>query len=280
MKRTIRMKESELRQMISESVKRILKESIENDLHRDANRYNAEFGWPSWYHGPELPDPETSTKEDEINYSWDASDDLDRVQRFNMDTAENTDKFFDEFSPSRKDFMNGDYDNDLRSLENQRFKDSLDSQWQNTKDMEKISKQAGSRPLHRKGSLNRAGLDENRIRKIVSNAMKRVINEGGHLYYKDEDGNVHTNSKETYRGVPGSTYIWHGEWADPEVIWDGVSLNCEDIEESLWCSYKDDCEENGQEPTNEGYEAWLEEMGTDYIASQLDDLVWAAQGCP
>jgi hypothetical protein len=120
----------------------------------------------------------------------------------------------------------------------------------------------------------------NRILRENSRRKSRMIKEGGHLYHKDEDGNVWTNSKETYRGVPGSTYIWHGEWADPEVLWDGVELNVNDIEEGLWYSYKDDCEERREKPTEQGYEAWLKEMGTEYIASQLDDLAWAAQGNP
>ena len=120
----------------------------------------------------------------------------------------------------------------------------------------------------------------NRILRENSRRKSRMIKEGGHLYHKDEDGNVWTNSKETYRGVPGSTYIWHGEWADPEVLWDGVELNVNDIEEGLWYSYKDDCEERREKPTEQGYEAWLKEMGSEYIASQLDDLAWAAQGNP
>lgn len=123
-------------------------------------------------------------------------------------------------------------------------------------------------------------LKESELKHIISESVRRILNEGGHLYYKDEDGKVHTNSKETYRGVPGSIYISHGEWADAEILWDGVELNANDVEEGLWYSYKDDCEENGEQPTEEGYETWLEEMGTDYIASQLDDLAWAAQGCP
>jgi len=134
-------------------------------------------------------------------------------------------------------------------------------------------------------------LTESDLHRIVKESVKRIlrensrrksrmIKEDGHLYHKDEDGNVWTNSKETYRGVPGSTYIWHGEWADPEVLWDGVELNVTDIEEGLWYSYKDDCEERGENPTEQGYEAWLKEMGTEYIASQLDDLAWAAQGNP
>ena len=130
------------------------------------------------------------------------------------------------------------------------------------------------------GDLHR--IIENSVRRILKENRRksRMIKEGGHLYHKDEDGNVWTNSKETYRGVPGSTYIWHGEWSDPEVLWDGVELNVNDIEEGLWYSYKDDCEERGEKPTNQGYEAWLKEMGTEYIASHLDDLAWAAQGNP
>lgn len=134
-------------------------------------------------------------------------------------------------------------------------------------------------------------LTEGDLRRIVNNSVKRalrenfrrkkrLVSEAGHLYHKDEDGNVWTNSKETYRGVPGSTYIWHGEWADPEVLWNGVELNVTDIEEGLWYYYEDDCEERGEKPTNQGYEAWLKEMGTEFIASQLDDLAWAAQGNP
>lgn len=43
-----------------------------------------------------------------------------------------------------------------RQTPNERFKQDLDKQWKNTQDIEKYSKQADSRPLHRKGSLNRA----------------------------------------------------------------------------------------------------------------------------
>lgn len=120
-------------------------------------------------------------------------------------------------------------------------------------------------------------LTESELKHMISECVKRALNEGGHLYHKDENGNIMTNSKETYRGVPGSTYIWHGEWSDPEVIWKGVSLNVNDIEDSLWNSYKDMCEENGEEPTEQGYEAWVE---NEDIASTLDELVWVAQGNP
>ncbi len=79
--------------------------------------------------------------------------------------------------------------------------------------------------------------------------------------------------EETYRGVPGSTFIWHGGWSDSEVLWKGFSLNINDIENGLWYSYEDDCTENDIKPTENDFENWLKRMGTDYIASELDDLI-------
>ena len=125
---------------------------------------------------------------------------------------------------------------------------------------------------------NSIRLTEGDLHRIITESVRKVLNEGGHLYYKDDDGNVHTNSKDMYRNVPGSTYIWHGEWADPEILWDGVELNANDVEEGLWYSYKDECEENGETPTEQGYEQWLSDMGTEYIASHLDDYAWNARG--
>lgn len=123
-------------------------------------------------------------------------------------------------------------------------------------------------------------LTESDLHRIIEESVKRIMNEGGHIYFRDEDGVPHTNSKETFRGVPGSTFIWHGEWADPEIWWKGEELNATDVEDGMWNSYEVDCEETGETPTNDGYEKWLEEMGTDWIASQLDEYVWVKNGCP
>ena len=116
--------------------------------------------------------------------------------------------------------------------------------------------------------------------KLNTRRRNRVIRESGDLYGHYDDGTPFTNSKKRFHGIPGTVFIYHGEWSDPEVWWDGVELNANDIEESLWYFYKDDCKERGENPTEQGYEDWLEEMGTEYIASQLDDLAWAAQDNP
>lgn len=115
-------------------------------------------------------------------------------------------------------------------------------------------------------------LTESEFRHLISESVKKALMEGGHLYSKDDDGNVWTNSKETYRGVPGSVYIWHGEWSDPEILWDGVELNANDVEDFLWSTYKEVCDENGENPTDEGFETWAE---NEDIASYLDEIAWA-----
>lgn len=46
-------------------------------------------------------------------------------------------------------------------------------------------------------------LNERQLRQIVKESVKKA----GHLYWKDDDGTIHTNSKETWRGVPGTTFI-------------------------------------------------------------------------
>lgn len=116
----------------------------------------------------------------------------------------------------------------------------------------------------------RIRLTESQLHDIIKESVKQVLIEGGHLYHKDEEGNIYTNSKETYRGVPGTVYIWHGEWSDPEIVYKGHEFNANDIEDSLWYAYEDFCNENGETPTNEGFEDWLD---VDNIKATLDEFI-------
>lgn len=100
---------------------------------------------------------------------------------------------------------------------------------------------------------------------------RRNIQEGGHLCTYDEDGNLTgTNSKDTYRGVPNSIFISHGEWSDPEIYYDGKTLNGTDIEDGLWSMYQEECREDGTEPNENEYEEWANERAQDY----LDDVIF------
>ena len=109
--------------------------------------------------------------------------------------------------------------------------------------------------------------------------LKNALNEGGHICWTDEDGNFRTNSKDLWRNVPGTRFIWHGEWSDPEIYYNGELLNYNDVEDSLWNYYKEViCDENGEIPTEEGYEAWVEREDPDWLKSQLDDILYGMYG--
>ena len=47
-----------------------------------------------------------------------------------------------------------------------------------------------------------------------------------------------------YRGTENVELIWHGEWSDPELRYDGKLFNYWDIEDALWDMY---CEGIGME---------------------------------
>jgi len=124
----------------------------------------------------------------------------------------------------------------------------------------------------------RIRLTESDLHRIVNESVKRVLREGGHLYWTDDEGNAHTNSTDLYRGVDGAILVSHGEWSDPEILYKKHSINYWDAEELLWSHYKDFCEENGIEPTEDKFDEYVEEY--EDVEGALDDLVWALDGNP
>lgn len=61
----------------------------------------------------------------------------------------------------------------------------------------------------------------------------------------------------TWRGVEGTRVIWHGEWSDPEIYYDGYLFNYWDAEDALSEEDKED---------------------TDLLEGVLYDLRWAGCG--
>ena len=80
----------------------------------------------------------------------------------------------------------------------------------------------------------------------------------------------------TYRGVPGTTFIWHGEYSDPEIEYKGHIFNYYDVEDGLWSYYCEQCEDMGIKPTEEGFDKWFEKH-IDSAISDLEDLVYLAE---
>jgi len=68
-------------------------------------------------------------------------------------------------------------------------------------------------------------LTESGLHRLISESVKKAISNRKHNINESYTGN--------YRGVEGVKHIWHGEWADPEVEYDGKLVNYWDIDEYM-----------------------------------------------
>lgn len=168
MKKVVKLTEGKLRKMIAEAVNIIL-ESETPILHGEGNGevYRDDAFVTDWRDNPN--DDPNKVKAPYNSYVWN--------------------KNFSKHYPTPESFWNPKdtraykYTRDLDKIhkEEDKFKKSEDLKTQRALDA------ADSRPLHRKGSLNRVGMDENVIRKLVSESIKKVLNE---KWYPEEEDDV------------------------------------------------------------------------------------------
>lgn len=180
MKRTIRLTESEIKNIISESISKIMEDKYPNPQGRPESRTNPYPEYASDFDDeePMFPIPNKSRLHT-LDRTTDSFSDWQDGDHAYYDDGEvypsaewsDTDMYG---RPSHHSQWAIDADKDLEKMQNQRFKDNLDKQWQDTKDKEKYSKMADSRPLHRKGSLNRAM--EEALRKTVNKILREEYN--------------------------------------------------------------------------------------------------------
>ena len=138
---------------------------------------------------------------------------------------------------------------------------------------------------------NTIRLNESTLNRIIKESVKRVLMESGNLYWRDEQGAAHSNSKTLYRGVPGAIFVSHGEWSDPEILYKGKEINYYNIEDALWNCYngfmKNESEQEKDKfskdmgvdavPDNDDvYEKFIEWYGgVHFVQDELDDIVWS-----
>lgn len=168
MKKVVRLTEDKLRKMIAEAVNVIL-ESETPILHGEGNGevYRDDAFVTDWRDNPN--DDPNKVKAPYNSYVWN--------------------KNFSKHYPTPESFWNPKdtraykYTRDLDKIhkEEDKFKKSEDLKTQRALDA------ADLRPLHRKGSLNRVGMDENVIRKLVSESIKKVLNE---KWYPEEEDDI------------------------------------------------------------------------------------------
>ena len=178
MKKIIKLTESDLHRIIRKSVNNIIKESDYMDDGELEKQYARNFDskWNYYSNGdhddsccytpPQNPHHDRKSgrgnKRDDNLASWDyfdtARDGADATMRRRLNGVAK----YSWWSPSRNDVTKRTYLDGWNGKKQaydtpmSRFKDRLDKQWKDTQDIEKYSKMADSRPLHRKGSLNRA----------------------------------------------------------------------------------------------------------------------------
>ena len=78
-----------------------------------------------------------------------------------------------------------------------------------------------------------------------------------------------------YCNVPDVYFIWHGEWSDPEVMYQDKLFNLPmDVETLLWDNYCEYCEENGFDVIEEDFGKYVETHPDD-VYDVLDNLIEA-----
>lgn len=60
-------------------------------------------------------------------------------------------------------------------------------------------------------------------------------------------------------GIPGIGYIWHNEWADPEIEYDGKRFSCHIVEDTMWERYREECYERDEEPDEDKFGDYMRE---------------------
>lgn len=192
MKKRAKLNESKLKRIIYESVRRVIKEGVKDgNLEQQFDDIYGDWdpcGQFDVTHEDVYADEKAGMgdKEKDNLASWRVFDGVN--SGINAQMKSKADKAYFDRSYEKPFYRSSYYGDDdygskneyLDSRDYKRnefggwmddFQKDLDKQWQDTKDKEKYTRQADSRPLHRKGSLNRA-MDES-----INRAVKRAITE-------------------------------------------------------------------------------------------------------
>lgn len=73
----------------------------------------------------------------------------------------------------------------------------------------------------------------------------------------------------TFYDVPNTEFVWHGEWNDPEIIYKGFRINYYTIENSLWESFNELCDDAGHEANSDDFVIWISQ-NHDEVYEYLD----------
>lgn len=58
-------------------------------------------------------------------------------------------------------------------------------------------------------------------------------------------------------GIKPIRFIWRGSWADPEICYNRMVVNAPTVEAAMFERYRDYCQEEGMESTDEGFAEYM-----------------------
>lgn len=62
-----------------------------------------------------------------------------------------------------------------------------------------------------------------------------------------------------WMGIRGFRFVWHGNWADPEIIWHNYAMNIYHIKNPIRDDFYDDCDMRGIEANEDNFVTFCKE---------------------
>lgn len=66
-------------------------------------------------------------------------------------------------------------------------------------------------------------------------------------------GKKTTSPWPLWMGIRGFRFVYHGDWADPELVWHKHLMNVHSVEDPMWELYAEQCREDETETTEEDF---------------------------
>ena len=82
---------------------------------------------------------------------------------------------------------------------------------------------------------------------------------------------VQARELPNWYGIPDIGFIYHNEWSDAEIEYNGEVFNSHDAEDAMYEWYTDQCHDDGVDPSDKGFEIYMLEHA-DEVRELLDNV--------
>lgn len=119
----------------------------------------------------------------------------------------------------------------------------------------------------------------------ISKITQKALDKAGFEVVKDDHGDyeviANTNEscdkkvlkEDNYRGAKDVEFVSHGQWADPDLVYNGYTFNYWDIEDALWSMFLEDTGHKDSESGDPKVEEEFDKYVRDNVVSYLEDAI-------